>query len=580
MFFNSATKMTSVELLKLIEEAKNAELCRNIPASQQILRTVWSDIENEPNFDGCEPLIKAELLRLSGSFLSFYGKTKNQKNYQIRGKNLLTNAIDIFENEHLPDKVAEAKVMLAFCYWHAGEISECEAILEVVEAEFDGNQLHPVFLQIKVNRLMTMIYRKLTEPAVRIIQEMEIPFEFCKDNRLKAMFHNQAGVVFDLTKDFFRSIHHLKEAIRFGKKCNNFYLVGINYNNLAMLHKQMGDYPRAHEAIEQAMSIFHENGYQGFIPDCLDTKALIYLCENRVDDALAVIDIAVEDLQQGEDYASLTNTMWTRVCCLLRADRKTEAFRLYGDIISLASQYIDEVACSRFADAMANEVYVPKNLPLLEEVRQFRKSRVRAALIVIGNNIVEAAKYLRLDRHQTLSNMLKFQFPELYDELGITRRNSPTPTAAAKLKKTKISKKKNAPPPENLSYHERDVSCVDIPREIITFNFPLRARDFKTYYFSQAMMKSFAIETDAIVAVVPVKKIKTDIPVLVAADNAFYLGRSQYDSQLDFHFVLDERRQPVILDKSNVIGVPVGHCSVEEAADAETVRFDELHFQD
>jgi hypothetical protein len=49
--------------------------------------------------------------------------------------------------------------MLALCYWYSGEIEESEAILRTVEQTFEGNELHPVFLQIKVNKLMIMFWK-------------------------------------------------------------------------------------------------------------------------------------------------------------------------------------------------------------------------------------------------------------------------------------------------------------------------------------------------------------------------------------------------------------------------------------
>lgn len=154
MFDTKSTQVTTSEAIKLIEEARNAELCRDIPASHRILSTIWKNLDSNPILDGLEDVLQAEILRLCGFFLSFYGRSRNLKDYQERGRNFLTKAINIFDCENLPHKSAEAKVMLALCYWHDGSIAEAETILCETEFEYENNYLHPVYIQICVNRLM------------------------------------------------------------------------------------------------------------------------------------------------------------------------------------------------------------------------------------------------------------------------------------------------------------------------------------------------------------------------------------------------------------------------------------------
>lgn len=582
MFFKSATKPTTAELLALIEEAKNAELCRDNPLSQQILRRIWTDFSEDPGFDYCEPIIKAELLRISGVFLSFYGKYVNQKNFQIRGKNLLTNAIDIFENENLTDKAAEAKVMLALCYWNEGEVNECESYLETVENEFSENQLHPVFLQIKVNQLMTLFYRNDMQSAQNIIEDIKIRFEFCKDYRLKAMYHNQAGIVYNVLKKFDEADFHLHEAIRYAKRVNNSLFVALNLNNLCFLYKETKQFSLAHKVVDQSIKILSEN-YIGMLPHAFDSKALTYLDENKLDEALNFAEQAVSLFSEGEDYSGLTDAMWTKCRCLLRLDRKFEAYKLYSEIQSIAAERIGAVACDKFAQELANDTYVPKNLPLLEEVRQFKKFLVKAGIVKLGNNVVDLAKYLGIDKHQTLSNIINNQFPELYDELGIKRRRSPTLNAPkkAKTKTKKLEAQTNVPAadpietPEETHYHDRSISPVHIDTNIARFDFPMLAKDFVTFYFDAPLMTRLGIEAESIVAVVPVRRIEKDLTILASDGDSYYLGEVQADDTFEFLYLLKNSREPIILDSSNVIGVPVGYCPLSEA-DGEIITFSEL----
>ncbi len=82
-------KKTSIlpftEILQLIEEARNAELCRDIEIMQTVVKAFWEDFNHAPDLSVYEKPIRAELLRIAGVFLSFYGYARNKKDYQIRG---------------------------------------------------------------------------------------------------------------------------------------------------------------------------------------------------------------------------------------------------------------------------------------------------------------------------------------------------------------------------------------------------------------------------------------------------------------------------------------------------------------
>ncbi|HSK73401.1 MAG TPA: tetratricopeptide repeat protein, partial [Pyrinomonadaceae bacterium] len=201
------------EILPLIEEARNAELCRDIDLMQKTVNAFWEDFDHAPDLIGYEKPIRAELLRISGAFLSFYGYARNKKDYQIRGKDLLTQAIEVFESQKLQEKAAEAKVMLAHCYWNTGEIEESEALLEMVEAEFGDNLKHPVYLKICINRLLTLIWKKKFDQALEIIEKIDSAIDVCGDLRLQAQFHIEAGIFYRSTEKYEKAVSHYQEAI-------------------------------------------------------------------------------------------------------------------------------------------------------------------------------------------------------------------------------------------------------------------------------------------------------------------------------------------------------------------------------
>jgi tetratricopeptide (TPR) repeat protein len=557
-------KLTTAELLQLIEEARNAELCRDTESLRRILQGIWI-IEETPNFDNYEEPIKAELLRLCGVFLSFYGNAQNLKNYQIRGKDLLTNAVEIFEANQLLDKAAEAKVMLALCYWNEGEVNECEAILKFVEAEFGKNLIHPVYLQICINRLLIYFWSQDLESALKIIEEINPPMQFCSDVRLQAMFHNQAGIFYTNISEYDKAVFHLNEAIRFAEKAKNKVFVAINLNNLAFLYKDIKDYDTAFKYISESVDKFKRVNHQGLLSHALDTKALIYLDWNKSEKALESINESIDCFRQGEDYRGLTDALWTKVRCLIRLERAEDAFFTFAELEHIALEKIGEIAAKKFAKNLTEEVYALKHLALFDEVAEFKKARVSAALIEANGVVGKAAKILRLKSHQALSDILNKQFPELLGELGFRRR----------ARRTSERQSKTINIHSDDITQEREISRLILTGKNFSFDFKVESEQFETYYFDKYLMKTFGVESGAIVAVVPVNELKAGMIVLVSDEGGFSVGKTEHDGWAGIYFISDARGNPIPLDDWNVIGEPIGFCLFSKA-DNKYIQFSRL----
>jgi len=216
MKITSSTK-TSADVTRLIEEARDAELCRNFDLSRDILSPFWKDFESEPELSAFTSPIRGEFLRLCGVFLSEYGRARGLPYYQIRAKDLLSCAADLFEAENLRDKAAEARVGLANCYWFSGEINEYDDILQSIKAEFGADPGHPVSIQIKLNNIFVAIWRKELKEAQSLIDTVANVITANHHYRLRTQFHNLAGIAFRLAKDLNKSAIHLREAVHIAR---------------------------------------------------------------------------------------------------------------------------------------------------------------------------------------------------------------------------------------------------------------------------------------------------------------------------------------------------------------------------
>ncbi|MBA3631772.1 MAG: tetratricopeptide repeat protein [Acidobacteria bacterium] len=566
------TKKTTKEIIKpnlrvLLEEAKNAEYCRDIEESRRIFSSFWQDIKTDPDVSDFEAVVQAELLRLCGFFLSCYGRSQGKANYQLRGKDLLTKAIEIFEELDDLDKTAEARVMLALCYWYEGEIEECESILQFTEEEFKENQLHPVYLQIRLNRLMTLHWKKDYQKAVEIIEELEIPMELCQDLRLKTMYHNQAGIFYRLLGKYDKAVFNQNEAIRFARRLKSSRFIATSLNNLALLYMQMSDFKTAHSHIEEAISIFENLNDTGWIPHALDTKALLLNKENRCEEALETIESAISYFTKGDDYSGLVDAFWTKIQSLLRLDRKSEALILFSELATLASQRIGEYAVQKYADLLADLLYAGKNLPLADEVKSYKKQLVSQSLRQNNASVTDAASELGIS-HQSLSEILRNQFPELREEFGLNNRMR---------RDSKIISKKTKPAAKNKTKKSREqearkITPIDLSRSEIAFeNFDLSDNDeIFTFIAPSHTLKQFGVSGDAIICVVKQNFQPGQPFVICERENTVYdCGIAAVDDLTGYFYLIceDDEPKPFSSNEFFSIGRVAGFCLLESISD-------------
>jgi tetratricopeptide (TPR) repeat protein len=544
-----SSTLTSADVLRLIEEAREAELCRNLEIFRDILSTVWKDIECDPNLETFEIPIRPELLRLCGVFLSHFGRSRGLPDYQIRAKNILTRAADLFEIAKYTDKAAETKVALANCYWFSGEVSEYDDLMKSVEANFCAEPFHPVSIQIQLNRLLIANWKQDLKEAESFIYEISKVISREHDFRLRTQFHNLAGITFLFSGLLDLSASHFHEAINIARKANYQMFVAFNLNNLAMTYRANGDLERARRTIDEAISMLEIRQATGWIPHALDTKALIYLDQGEHNKALKVIDQSIEIFSGGEDYTGFTDAMWTKCLCLLRLDRFTDALQIFIDLREIAARQIGQVAVDKFEKLLAEEVYVLKRFPLTDELAVLKRSLVVQAMRETGGHVSKAARKLGLRSQQHLSEILNKQFPDIYDELGIERR----------------ARRSNEDPKKTLT-PALGVARLIMPKDrTYSFNFAWRGKEEpQFFYFPQDMMREFGVKTDAVVAVMPVKSesLRAGAAVLYFQDPLFRIGRLSFDNFSELFLV--DLEEFIFLSDVQLIGVPIGYCPASD----------------
>ncbi len=411
--------LTNVDFAQLIEKARVAELSRDVEALGALLEPVWPNFEKKPDFDEVEVETRGELYRICGYFLSILGFSQHKKNYQERGKDLLTEAIDLFVESNMPHHVGRTKALLAMAYYHQGRIEETEIVLDEASAFYQNDQLHPVNLLLSVTKIGALIWRMDFQSAYQILQEVQIPMELCEDPFLLARYHNQAGIIYSRIGMFSESQSHYEKAIQSSNEINNPRYVGNNLNNVALAHMRQGNLDAAKQSISEAIAVFEDIDEKGWLAVAFDTKGQIHLACNEYENGLSAIDRSIGLFGEGEFYSALTDAMWVKVHLLLRADRKEEAMIVFSELSDIANKEIGEYAVQKYAREFAKIVHVKKGTDFFAEVQAFKRELLMESLVDAGADMNKAAVKLKTNRKE-LIQVVNREFPDIYLELGIS----------------------------------------------------------------------------------------------------------------------------------------------------------------
>lgn len=562
MKYTSTEKISSFTISQIIVNAWELEASRDIDGGLENFKPVWSNINEDPDFSELELVDQANLYRLCGYFLSDCGKSRNLKQYQERGKNLISLSIRLFASLNDKYSIADAQNALALCYYYEGSILEAESILEQTAQDLLGNHLHLVYLKNRGNLLLTKFAQRKYQEALEIIEEIRIPMEFCQDKRTCSVFHEKAGLIFRGLRQYDKAIWHYHESIRFALEINNFLLVCIQKNNLAFLYNKLRQFELAHKSINEAIKIAEDNNYTGWLQGCLDTKAIIFANEGHLELALETIDKAIFLCKRGEDVQHLTGSLWNKCKFLLHLDRKEEAILLFTELIPISAQQMGDFAVKQFTKEFSDLIHIKQDGSLDDEVKRFKRVEIVNAIRSANYDLNKAANFLKIDT-TSLAKILDREFPELYDELDIQH--------FAKLKEIseKASEKPNYSAP-------RKISQLNLQNVAYKFETDISQKVSTFYVSSEKMSEVFGVSFDVVMAIMPAKEVSAGDFLLVnnSAKHTYSFGKVDYDKDLDLYFLIDkDMPMPLSLSEVELVGKAFAYCNFEE------IDNDELHFK-
>lgn len=324
VFENVGSGVVTDEVLPLCELAKSLEEAGEYERAAEILQPFWNGLLVRPETNGLPEDAEAELLLRSGTLTGWIGSARQISGAQEVAKDLISESSAIFEALRMFEKVAEAQVDLAICYWREGGLDEARVTLRLVLDSL-GQSHSEQRLRALLNSAIVERAATRDHDALRIFSDAAPLFDSSSNHVLKGKFHNSHAAVLrslgtaENREDYLdRALVEYAAAGFHLEQAGHKRVLARVENNLGFLFGTIGRFSEAQEHLARARTLNLSLGDYGGAAGAEDTRAQVFLLEGRYQDAERVARRAVQALRQGGEQAVLAEALTTHGKALAR----------------------------------------------------------------------------------------------------------------------------------------------------------------------------------------------------------------------------------------------------------------------
>ena len=285
------------------ELAKQFENSGDYEQARLALEGLWSVIGKRPLTAGLEPFTKAELLLRVGSLSGWIGSAQQIPTAQEFAKDLIAESARIFTSLGQDEKAVEAQTDLAICYWRAGAMEEAAVWFQDAFSRATSVENR---VRILINKAIIEIFSNQLDEALNLLNEAAPLLSHVEDHATHGRYHMQRAIAFkrrggpeNLDRALIENAaasFHLEEAR------HTRYLARVE-NNIGFILKELERHDEALEHLNSARQIFTTLKDSGSVAQVNETRAQVFLAQNRYTDAEQAASAAVTILERGDEQS-------------------------------------------------------------------------------------------------------------------------------------------------------------------------------------------------------------------------------------------------------------------------------------
>lgn len=422
------------------ELARDFENRGEYEEAQELLSGLWPRIGERPNLGGLERSTAAEVLLRVGVLTGIIGSSSQIKDAQETAKNLISESLTIFQSQRSKEKVTEAQIELALCYWRTGEYNEASDLLKDALSQLSSTAPELRAKAVLRSAIVDEHAGRLTE-ALRFLTDNATVFEKINSDMLKGCYHQTVG---DVLKDLWASdrpgdyldralVEYAAASYHFDQAEHRRYRANVE-NNLGFLYLKINFFKEAHEHLGRARRIFTSLKDRGAVAQVDETRARAFLQEGRNTEAERAAHSSVRTLEKSDMQAPLAESLTTHGRALARLENYGMALSTFRRAIDLSQKIgclnhaadaalaVFQEMGERLAAIEGRNMIAGRNLK--EEIRSLEHDLIKHSLETNKGSVTRATRALGIS-YQELSYMLTTRHTDLIHLRTPPRRRPP-----------------------------------------------------------------------------------------------------------------------------------------------------------
>ncbi|HZH91853.1 MAG TPA: response regulator [Pyrinomonadaceae bacterium] len=344
------------------ELAKQLEMLGNYEAAREAMGEFWQGVGKRPVLDGLESRTAAEVLLRVGALTGWLGSSKQSEGAQEKAKSLIYESIRIFEALPDEEKVAEAQIELAVCYWREGAFDEARIMLQDALSRLDTTDSEVKAVALLRSAIVEVSAKRFND-ALHIHIEAIPLFKNVHDDALKGKFHHGfADVLNHLSATEHREKHIDRALIEYAAASYHYEQAGhARYqacveNNLGLLYGTIGRFAEAHEHLDRAQALLTNLKDRVHLAQVDETRAKVLLEQRRNAEAEKLARMAVRVLEGGGEQSLYAEALMTHGIALARLGKPKSAQEVLEKAFKVAEEAGDLESAGQAALTMIEEV--------------------------------------------------------------------------------------------------------------------------------------------------------------------------------------------------------------------------------
>jgi tetratricopeptide (TPR) repeat protein len=330
------------DVVPLCKLARDLEEIGEFDQAAEILSPFWSGIPDRPKIEGLDEKAQAELLLRSGTLTGWLGSAKQIPGTQEVAKDLISESTARFESLGMFEKVAEARIDLALCYWREGGLDEARVTLRLVLDSL-GESRSEQRLRALLNSAIVERAATRDHDALRICTEAAPLFDSSSNDALKGKFHITFAAVFrslgtsENREDFIdRALVEYAAASYHLEQAGHRRFQARVENNVGFLFATIGRFEEAQEHLTRSRAISISLGDKGGVGFAEDSRAQAFILEGKFNAAEKAARSAVRLFREGGEQTMLSEALTTHGKALARLKQAPVARAALDQAVEIA----------------------------------------------------------------------------------------------------------------------------------------------------------------------------------------------------------------------------------------------------